>query len=404
MRGKFQALVNMPRLVLKYYLFRAAAGTGFFWPIFTFFLLSRGLSFTEIALLHSMEALLVLTGEIPTGYVSDRIGRRNSLIVSRALFVAQVVGFVFAETFAQFAVLWALFAFSQTFKSGAGDAWLYDVLKERLDESEYSRILGRGGAINQFTTATAMLTAGVLYQIEPTLPFVVGATVSATGIVLLFLLPKTQQYTNDEEDALGVRETLPLIRESMTSVRIRSVVLYIALFAGVIRAVDVFIQPIVVNTIGFSETSLGPLYAGFSVVAAIAGYFAGDIEERLTRRWALVLIPAFMGVFLIFPLAIPVIAVPAFFVRQASSAVVFPVATGYINDHTKSLGRATILSAVAMVFALARIPLQPIGGFIADVQTPLVAVAALGGIALGGFAIIFLWETPATSQVAEATE
>jgi MFS family permease len=399
-------LQRPPRLILKYYLFRGATGMGFFWPIFTIFLLGRGLNFTQIALLNSMEALLVLFGEVPTGYVSDRIGRRNSLVISATLFVAQTIGFVFATAFWHFVVLWVLYALSQTFRSGAGEAWLYDLLEERLDESPYPRVKGRGGSINQWVTAGSMLVAGVLYELDPTLPFVVGAAVSGLGVLVLLTFPKTKQYTDegDDEDSLGIREALPLIRTALTKPPLRSVVLYVALFAGTFRAADEFIQPITVNTLGYPEASLGPLYAGFSVAAAIAAYFASDIEELLTRQWAIALIPVAMAVLFVLPMAFPIVALPGFFVMRASSAVVGPIASGYINDYADSVGRATLISAISMVYALARVPLQPLGGAVADSYSPIAALAALGAIAIAGFTVIYFWEPPAVETVSSAAD
>ncbi len=386
------------RVILKYYLFKAASGEGFFWPIFTLFLLSRGLTFTEITLLNSFGALLVLLGEIPTGYVSDRIGRRNSLVIATVLFVAQTLGFVFAAAFWQFAILWVLYAFSQTFRSGAGEAWLYDILEERLDESEFSRVRGRGGSISQWVTAASMLVAGLLYEMAATLPFIVGSAVSGAGVLVLLTFPKNQQFV-DGDDSLTIREAVPIIRSAIMSPPLRSVVLYVALFAGVFRAADEFIQPITTSALGLPVTSLGPLYAGFSVAAAIAGFFAGDVEERLTRKWAIVSLPLLMALLFVLPLMVPLVALPAFFVMRASQAVIGPIASGYINDYTDSVGRATILSAVSMVYALARIPLQPLGGVVADHYSPLVALGTLGSLALFGYVIIYVVETPAEQSV-----
>jgi hypothetical protein len=47
-----------------------------------------------------------------------------------------------------------------------------------------------------------------------------------------------------------------------------------------------------------------------------------------------------------------------------------------------------------MVYALVRVPLQPLGGVIADLTTPLRAIVILGGIFLAGAIIIHLLEAP----------
>lgn len=115
-----------PAVVGKYYLYQATATYGFFWPVFTIFLLSRDLTFTQIGVLGSISAGLVVVGEVPTGYVGDRIGRRNSLVVGPVLLTTSLLGFVLAQTFLAFVVLFALWALGLAFRSGSGDAWLYE--------------------------------------------------------------------------------------------------------------------------------------------------------------------------------------------------------------------------------------------------------------------------------------
>ena len=121
-------------LILKYYCYQATVTFGFFWPVFTIFLLDRGLTYTQIGLLSSLSAGLVVVSEIPTGYVGDRIGRRNSLLVGSVLLACSLFGFIVARTFAAFAGLWVLWGLGLAFRSGSDDAWLYDALADRSEE------------------------------------------------------------------------------------------------------------------------------------------------------------------------------------------------------------------------------------------------------------------------------
>jgi MFS family permease len=139
--------MRTPGGVARYYLYEATDTAGFVWPVLTLFLLSRSLSFTEIATLSATMAVLVVLGEVPTGYLGDRIGRRNSLVLGRVAAVASLVGFLVVTMSPGFLVLYALWALTFTFASGTEAAWLYDTLKERLDTDEFTRVRGRGRAV-----------------------------------------------------------------------------------------------------------------------------------------------------------------------------------------------------------------------------------------------------------------
>ncbi|WP_227352888.1 MFS transporter [Haladaptatus salinisoli] len=381
-----------PPLVLKYYLYQATVTFGFFWPVFTVFLLHRGLTYTQIGLLGTVSAAFVVLGEIPTGYVGDRIGRRNGLLVGSVLLSLSLLGFVVARGFVGFAVLYVLWALGLSFRSGTDDAWLYDALESRLREDEYTRVRGRGGSVNRWVSAGTMLVAGGLYAVRPWLPFLAGGLLVAGSIPVLLSMPRSRRA--DRADELTVREALPVIRRRLTEPPLRSFVLYVALFFGIVNAADTFIQPITTRTLGLPAAGLGPLYAGFTVVAAVASYHAATIEELLSTRWAVLLVPGLVAAFFVVPLLAPVAALPLFFAMKSARAVMAPIASGYLNDRVESAGRATLLSAASMVYALVRIPLKPLAGVVADATAPLVAVAALGGFFVLASVAVRAVETP----------
>ncbi|WP_049921086.1 MFS transporter [Halopiger djelfimassiliensis] len=398
----------MERLIYKYYLYKASVTFGFFWPIFTLFLLDQGLTYTQITLLNSISAALIVIGEIPTGYVADRIGRRNSMVVSSALYTGAILGFVVARTFPEFVCLWLLWSFAHTFQSGSADAWLYDLLDERLDENAYTRVRGRGASVNMWVSAATMLVSGVVYSVHPTLPFVAGGLVTAIGLPILLSMPKNVRYTDssdgygtDDGQGYSIAEALPIVKGHLSSPPLRSVVLYLAVFFAIVTVIDNFIQPIVVNDIGFPEASLGVIYAGFAAVAAVGSYYAETVEDVLTTGGAIVLIPPVVGVFLVVPLVIPLVALPAFFLMKTSKELLFPIMSGYINDHVGSMERATLLSTVSMVIATFRVPLQPLGGYVGDLSGPITAVAALVVAFLAFTLSLHLWEPP-TEEAAES--
>lgn len=392
-----------PLFVLKYYCYRATVTFGFFWPVFTIFLLNRGLTYTQIGLLNSLSAGIIVIGEIPSGYVGDRIGRRNSLVVGSGLLAFSLFGFTVAKTFAAFAGLWVFWGLGSAFQSGSDDAWLYEALEDRSDEGQYTRIRGRGGSVNQWVTAGTTLVAGGLYSLDPRLPFLAGGLLVVSSIPILLSLPKAGK-NELEDDRFTVLDALPVLHRRLTQPPLRSFVVYLALFFGIISAADEFIQPIATRALSLPLTGLGPLYAGFTIVAAVASYFAGDIEDLLSTQWAVLLIPTLVGVFFIVPLMVPLAAFPLFFAMKSANVVMRPIASGYINRHAESVGRATILSAASMAYALVRLPMKPLSGVVADATMPIVAVALLGGAFLLGGTVVTLWETPAGDAGAKTSE
>jgi hypothetical protein len=103
-------------------------------PIFTLFLHHRGLNFTQIASLSIVYSLVTIGGEIPTGYIGDRIGRRTSLLLGSVFMTLSIGGFALTSSYLGFVVLYIFWSLSLVFRSGSGDAWLYETLQQEIGE------------------------------------------------------------------------------------------------------------------------------------------------------------------------------------------------------------------------------------------------------------------------------
>ncbi|MFC4553026.1 MULTISPECIES: MFS transporter [Halorussus] len=383
--------------IAKYYCYQATVSFGFFSPIFTLFLLDRGLDYTAISTLSMLYAVVTVVGEVPTGYVGDRIGRRNSLLASSAFMTLSILGFVVVESFLGLAVLYVLWALMMVFKSGTGDAWLYDTLEAELDGDRFARVRGRGGSVNRAVTVVAMLAGGVLYSVDHALPFLASGVLNGAGVVVLLTLPENRQYVggnaesdgNDGSDeSFTVFDALPVIRRRFSRPPLRSFVAYAALFFGVATVANMYVQPVTTRSLGFPEASLGVLYAAFTAVAAVASYCAGPVGDRFGVRGTLLVAPVLLGLFLLAPLAWPLLAFPAFFAVRGSNALLAPLVSQYVNDRVESVGRATVLSAASMAYALAKLPFYLLAGTVADAISPLVAVGVLGAALVVGVAAV----------------
>jgi len=198
----------------------------------------------------------------------------------------------------------------------------------------------------------------------------------------------------------------------VTNRRIRAfVVYYYVLFAAVLYLVFMFVQPIfetVVVDLGVApdrvESLLGWYYAGISLVGATISYHAGAIEERIgLRTWFLVL-PFAVGAALAGMYVVPVVALPVLLLARGIADTTRALASQYVNDRTESLGRATVLSAMAMVSGLTVIPFQLASGAVSDFSSPLLALAVAGGVLIAGSLAVLAWEVPVTVDERSSAE
>jgi hypothetical protein len=388
--------------VLKYYLYKSSKAVEFYRPIMYLFFLAQGLDFTQIAILEVIYNVTTVFGEIPTGYVGDRIGRRNSLLVGTLLIAVTLFGIGLAESFLTLAVLYVFWSAGYNFRSGSEDAWLYDTLTDDLSEDEFADVRGRGESASLAVGAGAAVVGGYLGTIDLSYPWFVAAAVTGLGAVVLYSLDEPKTYQEADTDELSLRRTVGIVREAIARRNLRAFILYYyVLYAAVTYLVFVFLQPIfetVVVDLGVApsqvESLLGWFYAAYSLVGAVLSYFTGAIKEYVgIRAWFLAL-PFVVGAALVGMYFVPLLALPTFLVARGLADVTRSFAGQYVNDRIGTLGRATVLSAMAMVSGLAVVPFQLASGVISDSASPLFALAVAGvGLVVGSGAIL-LWETP----------
>ncbi|WP_436902811.1 MFS transporter [Halovenus halobia] len=376
------------------------------------FFLAQGLDFTQIAALEAIYNLTTLVGEIPTGYVGDRLGRRNSLLIGTTLISLTLLGIGLASSFLALAVLYVCWSAGYNFRSGSEDAWLYDTLTDDLSEDEFAHVRGRGESVSLAIGAGAAITGGYLGSIDLSYPWFVAAAVTALGVVVLLTVEEPETYEQTETAALTFRRTVGIVRRTLAQRNIRAFVLYYyVLYAAVTYLVFVFLQPIfetVVVDFGVAETQvrslLGWFYAAYSLFGAGLSYYTGAIRDRLGLRTWFLWLPFVVGGALIGMYFVPVLALPTFLLIRGLSDVTRSFAGQYINDRIETIGRATVLSAMAMVSGFAVVPFQLTSGVISDAVSPLFALAVAGVVLVACSLGILLWEAPIERIPEEPTD
>mgnify|MGYP000656817254 CR=1 FL=1 len=391
-----------PRSVLKYYLYKSTKAVEFYRPIMYLFFLAQGLDFTQIAVLEAVYNLTTLLGEIPTGYVGDRVGRRNSLLTGTALISLTLLGIGLSGSFRALVALYVCWSMGYNFRSGSEDAWLYDTLTDDLSEDEFAHVRGRGESVALAIGAGAAVVGGYLGSIDLSYPWFVAAGVTALGAVVLLTIDESETYERADTETLSFRRTLSIIRRTISERNTRAFVLYYyVVYAAVTYLVFVFLQPIfeaVVLDFGVSQSSvrslLGWFYSAYSLFGAGLSYYTGAIRARLGLRTWFLWLPFVVGGALVGMYFVPVLALPTFLLVRGLSDVTRSFAGQYINDRVETVGRATVLSAMAMVSGLAVVPFQLGSGVVSDVVSPLFALAAAGVVLIVSSIGILLWEAP----------
>lgn len=380
-------------LTPKYYCYQVTLSLGFYVPVSVVYLRDLGFSLSFVGLTWTVFSLSLLVAEIPTGYLGDRIGRRWSLVFGSACRVVGIGGYALAESGAAFLVLKVFTGTGWALRSGASDAYLYELLARTTGEDRFVTIRGRGKAVQLTTSAVTAVAGGVLYTVEPIFPFVATALLGGLGIPVLLTLPSL----DDDGDPFTVQEAVATIRRQVGRPDLRWMIAYTGLVLLTFDLTRTFEQP-ALRAVGIEAAGLGLLYAGFKVVSALGGAAAGPLRERLGTRQLLLLTAPVVGVAYGGLVVVPALLVPVAFAYRVCHTLVVPVRNQYLNDRLDDVGRATVLSGVSMLLSLAAMVVR-LAGSVAVQYVGTIDLLGVSGVAFTTTAVLVWLSRTGTDEV-----
>ena len=144
--------------------------TGLLVPVIVLLAMSRGLSVTEIGLVFAIQGLVVLVLELPTGGLSDALGRRPVLILASLVTLLALGVLYVADSVATFGVATFLMGIYRALDSGPLEAWFVDATLAADPDAEIEKGLSAGSAVLSVAIAVGALASGALVALDPFTP------------------------------------------------------------------------------------------------------------------------------------------------------------------------------------------------------------------------------------------
>lgn len=184
---------SLERNITLYPVYSAAASAMAWLPVF-FLYFSERLTLPEVLLLEAIYYIAVVITEVPSGYLSDLVGRRRTLLLSCIALLAAYLCFLLSHEFAGFAAGQLLLAMSIAFKSGTDTAFHYESLQALGRTDEYGEREAIAGKYGFAATAVAALAGGFLGSYHLAWPYVLSLM---SALVSLYIIFRFTEVSND---------------------------------------------------------------------------------------------------------------------------------------------------------------------------------------------------------------
>ncbi|WP_305786693.1 MFS transporter [Symbioplanes lichenis] len=375
---------------------------GLMIPVGVLLPLDRGLTLAQWGSAAALQGLIVLLLELPTGGLSDAIGRRPVLIIAGVVDLAALSLLTFADTVAMFTLYFVLQGVYRALDSGPLDAWYVDHALAADPEADFETGLAHSGTVVGVAIGAGALLTGGLVAWGPlglTLPVYVALLCQLVALAAVVVL------LTEDRPARGVVALLASVRGVPAAVagalgllrRSRVIVALIAveLFWGFGMVAFESLTPVrLADVLGDADRAsalMGPVGSVAWLASAAGAALIPFLVRRIGAPWTGFTLRVVQGVTVagMALFAGPVGVIASFLVCYAVHGASSPVHMGLLHRQVEGPYRASLLSLNSMV----AMPAGSVGMIVLTAiasGASLVAALAVGAVVLALAAPLYL--------------
>lgn len=348
-------------------------------PIFVIYAYSEGLSANQIFILTSIESVLIILLEVPTGVISDLFGYKISMVLAVLCFIISNIMIMINPTFISFIICEIFMALYKVCASGADEAYLYLILDNKND---FTKISGRLDSVNFMITGVISIGIGYVYLLNKQYPFVLSIAACVLALVMALKLENVKEYHQKIKSAKQLSgEFIQNIRRGFQLIFLSGKLRWFVFYSAVISFALIAILE--TYQLFFSMRHIpveyfGIIYFFMYVVSSISGrlahYFKRFNEYRMFILFLILLI--ITPLFMLLPAKIFIVTI---IIPRIVIGIYPSIMKEYINKEIET-DRATIFSIRSLLSKLPQVVLLPYIGCLIDGRGLNNALAVVAGI------------------------
>lgn len=356
-------------------------------PIIVLFYNENGMSMKDILLLQSIYSISIVAFEIPSGYLADIWGRRNTIILGSILgflgyliycFTHGMWGFLFAEI---------ILGIGQSFISGADSALLYDTLLAKSKEKEYIKYEGKLTAFGNFAESIGAIIGGFLAIYSLRMPFYYQTGLYFIAIPFSFMLIEPIKMKTVTEK---YRYIVDIIQFSLIKNRLlKWNIIYSSIIGCSTLTMAWFVQPYF-KEVEVDISLYGILWTVLNISVAITSFYIFSIKKLIGEKKLLISISIILSLcYIISGITISYFGIFVIWIFYIFRGIATPLLKDSINVISPSEMRATILSIRNFIIRILFAILGPMLGYLNDITSLSITLIISGilFILISGFSV-----------------
>lgn len=365
--------------IVLYKWFNFFLGLCLYAPVAIIYFSTVSGSYALGASIFAIVMLVSAIGEVPTGIWSDKLGRKQTILIGSVLSTLSVVAYAIGINYGWLVVGAVLEGFSRSFYSGNNDAFLYESLIDDNSADQFDDALGKSHSMEHIGIALGAAFGGILASYSYQWLMWISVLPQLISVLLTTLMtePKNQSK-NDSNIYSHTKEAIKLFFTNK-KIRLLSISDAISFSTG---EVSYQFRATYFSSI-WPIWAIGVLNTSLQIGASISYYFSAQMIKYFGHA-KLLLVRSIIGkasgliAFGIPSIFSPIITFfPSFFYGSGQVAK-----TTLMQREFSAHQRATMSSLNSLLSNLSFAFMSIVVGVVADHTTPQIALLGLTIISL----------------------
>ena len=234
----------------KFCLYGFFKNLRFFDAFLMLFFLEKEIDFLEIGILYSTREIVILIMEIPSGVISDALGRRKILIVSFLAYIISFIVFYFSQNYITLLLAMILFAVADATRTGVHKAMIFQYLNINNWGTYKIDYYGHTRSWSQTGSAISSLLAAffVFYTERYDVIFIASIVPYLADMALIYSYPIYLDGEIVQISGKKIKQKFNLVivafAKTISHLNFLMILTNLSIYTGYYKAVKDYIQPL----------------------------------------------------------------------------------------------------------------------------------------------------------------
>lgn len=219
--------------------------------------------------------------EIPSGYVSDKIGHKQALVISRVFTMLSSVLFLVSTNLTWLILASIALSIGVAFLSGTGSAFMHETLRGLNREKDYAAVMGKISSLGFAIPIILMTLTPFLVAWSFKLPFAIMLVIDVIGFFTSITLTAPLVSPEDVKEISATNFKQVVIEAYRLNYF--PIAVFSGITSGVLFAIAIFRAPYQTH-LAIPIILFGVLFGIGRVFASLLLAYSGTIKNKITFR------------------------------------------------------------------------------------------------------------------------